>query len=217
MHGIGMHGGSRALVVALAVVLTGVFTAALLGGFALVRAAEPAGGSDSAIPGLVLPLPAPSATSVQSAVRTTRPPDRHNRRIRSRSHASASASQPVMVLPATAATPRPSPSPSVRKPAIVVTYLVSSQGPGGFQGEVQVTNNTSQPIANWQIVIALYGDTGTSFTNANAFFSNGVLLLRPATAAQVVPPGGGVLDVFFVAEGTQTEPDACAFDETICG
>jgi hypothetical protein len=46
----------------------------------------------------------------------------------------------------------------------------------------------------------------TSFTNAAGYVSNGILLLGPASPAQVAPPDGGVLDVFFVAEGTQTGP-----------
>jgi hypothetical protein len=106
---------------------------------------------------------------------------------------------------------------TVHLPPIEVSYLVASQGPTGFQGEIQVTNNTAHAIANWQIVIALAGDAVTSFTNADGFVSNGVLLLSPASPAQVAPPDGGVLDIFFVAAGTQTVPIACTFDGIACG
>ena len=64
---------------------------------------------------------------------------------------------------------------------MVVRYLVVSKGPAGFQGEIQITNNTAQPIWNWQIVVTLYDDAVTSFTNADGFFSNGILVrARPA-------------------------------------
>ena len=95
---------------------------------------------------------------------------------------------------------------------MVVRYLVDSQGFGGFQGQVQVVNDGTQPIAGWQIVIALPDDTMTAVQNAGGFVSNGILLLQPADAAEVVPPGGGTLNVFFVAEGTETIPAACTFN-----
>jgi len=99
----------------------------------------------------------------------------------------------------------------------VVRYLVDRQGAGGFQGHVHVVNNGTQPIAAWQIVIALPGDTVTSIRNAGGFVSNRIMLLQPAEAGQVVPPGGGTLDVFFVAQGTETTPAACAFNGILCG
>ena len=102
-------------------------------------------------------------------------------------------------------------------PKVVVRYLVDSQGFGGFQGQVQVINDGTQPIAGWQIVIALPDDTITAVQNAGGFVSNGILLLQPADAAEVVPPGGGTLNVFFVAEGTETIPAACAFNGIACG
>jgi hypothetical protein len=43
------------------------------------------------------------------------------------------------------------------------------------------------------------------------------LLLQSADAAEVVPPGGGTLNVFFVAVGTETTPAACAFNGIACG
>ena len=102
-------------------------------------------------------------------------------------------------------------------PKVVVRYLVSSQGFGGFQGQVQVVNHGAQAIAGWQIVIALPDDTVTGVQNASGLVSNGILLLQPADAAEVVPPNGGTLNVFFVAEGIQTMPTACAFNEIACG
>jgi len=111
----------------------------------------------------------------------------------------------------------PPPGQARRAPKVVVRYLVDRQWPGGFQAQVQVINNGTQPIADWQVVVALPADTVTSVQNASGFVSNHILLLSPASAAQVVPPGGGTLDVFFVASGTETVPAACAFNRTTCG
>jgi hypothetical protein len=102
-------------------------------------------------------------------------------------------------------------------PKLLVRYLVDRQWPDGFQGQVQVVNNGAQPIADWQVVVALPGDTVTSFSNASGYVSDHILLLQPASAAQVVPPGGGTLDVFFAASGAETAPAACAFNRTLCG
>ena len=99
---------------------------------------------------------------------------------------------------------------------MVVRYLVDSQGSGGFQGQVQVVNDGTQPIAGWQIVVALPDDTVMAVQNAGGFVSNGILLLQPADAAEVVPPGGGTLNVFFIAEGTETIPAACTFNGITC-
>ena len=99
---------------------------------------------------------------------------------------------------------------------MVVRYLVDSQGFGGFQGQVQVVNDGTQPIAGWQIVVALPDDTVTAVQNAGGFVSNGILLLQPADAAEVVPPGGGTLNVFFIAEGTETTPAACTSNGITC-
>jgi cellulose binding protein with CBM2 domain len=103
-----------------------------------------------------------------------------------------------------------------RAPALVVRYLVDHQWPGGFQGEVQVINRGARPIAGWQVVVALPADTVTSFTNASGYVSDHIMLLGPASPAQVVP-AGGTLDVVFAAAGPQTVPQACAFDGILCG
>jgi cellulase/cellobiase CelA1 len=100
---------------------------------------------------------------------------------------------------------------------VLVRYLVDRQWPGGFGAQVQVVNNGTRPIAGWQMVIALPGDTVTSVWKAGGFVSNDILLLQPAETDQVVPPGGGTLNVFFVAEGIETVPAACAFNGIPCG
>ena len=101
-------------------------------------------------------------------------------------------------------------------PQVVVSYVVDREWAGGFQGQVRVVNNGTQPITGWQAVIALPRDRVTWFWNANVFVSHHIMLLRPLSADEVVP-GGGTLSVFFTATGPETIPQACAFDGISCG
>jgi len=209
--------------VALAVALA-CLAAAVLVGIALSHAPGVAAAPGNAAPGNAAPgnaapgLPQPGSLLPQPGATSPSPvtsPDRDRRRAGPGRRTATTRAQPKQVSQA-----RPSAAarrPAARPPAVVVRYLVISRGPAGFQGEIQVTNNTAQPIWNWQIVVTLYDDAVTSFTNADGFFSNGILLLSPASPAQVAPPDGGVLDVFFTADGFQTTPAACAFDGTDCG
>jgi hypothetical protein len=102
-------------------------------------------------------------------------------------------------------------------PQVVVSYVVDREWAGGFQGQVRVVNNGTQPIAGWQAVIALPRDRVTWFWNASGFVSHHIMLLRPLSADEVVPAGGGTLSVFFTATGPETTPQACAFDGISCG
>ena len=102
-------------------------------------------------------------------------------------------------------------------PQVVVSYVVDREWAGGFQGQVRVVNNGTQPIAGWQAVIALPRDRVTWFWNANGFVSHHIMLLRPLSADEVVPARGGTLSVFFTATGPETTPQACAFDGIYCG
>jgi Cellulose binding domain len=194
-------------------VLAGVAVAVALGTSALLRSPG-TGGRHSApktTPPPALALPPSGAPASPGTPKQAPTPRRNDAR-----------RQPVSFRPppapiAAAAPSAPAAAARPRGPAVVVRYLVTSQGPGGFQGEVQVTNNGTQAIADWRIVIALPFDQVLSFSNASGFFSNGILLLQPGPGAPPVQPGGGTLNVFFVAEGGQTVPQACAFNQTICG
>jgi endoglucanase len=102
-------------------------------------------------------------------------------------------------------------------PQVVVSYLVDREWAGGFQGQVRIVNHGTRPIAGWQAVIALPRDRVTWFWNARGFVSHPIMLLQPASAAEVVPAGGGTLSVFFTATGPETAPAACTFDGVSCG
>ncbi len=221
--GIRSIGRDGALAVALSCLVAVVLVGIALDSSGAAPGGNPAPGGNAA-PGVPQPgslLPQPGATSPgpftsrDPGHRSAGPGRRRTATIRARP-------QPVIQARPSAAARQM----AARQPSVVVRYLVASKGAAGFQGEIQVTNNTAQPIWNWQIVVTLYDDAVTStlyddavtsFTNADGFFSNGILVLSPASPAQVAPPDGGVLDVFFTAAGFQTIPQACAFDGISCG
>jgi hypothetical protein len=65
-------------------------------------------------------------------------------------------------------------------------------------------------------VVALPEDRVVAVSNANGFADNGILLLQPAFGAGPIPAGGGMLNVFFIAEGPQLTPAVCAFNQIPC-
>jgi len=100
--------------------------------------------------------------------------------------------------------------------AVVVTFTVTSQGAGVFEGKIRIVDNGTSPLANWQISVALPGDRVVAVANASGFVIHGILLLQPASGAAPVPARGGVLTVFFVAAGSQPVPGACTYNQTPC-
>jgi hypothetical protein len=235
----------RAFAIALSAAGVGVAAAAVIGSIAPLHSTSITGGRPGAAggpspqasaPWSAAPLGSPSGQATlgpPSGPATARPP-RHTRRTATPSQAPAPRTGPPASIGTastgtsastgtrtgtrtrTSTAARSSSSPAGSGPKVVVRYLVDSQGFGGFQGQVQVVNDGTQPIAGWQIVIALPDDTITAVQNAGGFVSNGILLLQPADAAEVVSPGGGTLNVFFVAEGTETIPAACTFNGIAC-
>lgn len=101
--------------------------------------------------------------------------------------------------------------------AVVVTFSVTSRSAGIFQGQVQIVNDGTKPLADWQVAVALPGDRVVAVANASGLIVRGILLLEPASGATPVPAGGGVLNVFFVAVGSQPVSGACTFDQVPCG
>jgi hypothetical protein len=130
--------------------------------------------------------------------------------------------------PSVVATPAPTRRPSARPTSprpgssggrgggVAVNYIVSGQSAESFLGQVQVTNLGAKPIAGWRIAVALTGDIAVSYSNARGYQSNGVISLHPVNAAEVVP-AHGTLSVYFLMDGTQTQPLTCAFNGIACG
>jgi hypothetical protein len=100
---------------------------------------------------------------------------------------------------------------------VVVTFSVTSRGAGIFQGKVQIVNDGTKPLADWQAAVALPGDRVVAVANASGLVVHGILLLEPASGAAPVRAGGGVLNVFFVAVGSQPLSGACTFNQVPCG
>jgi alpha-galactosidase len=214
----GPSGRRRWPAMAVSAALVGVTVIGVFGGTALLRITGAHGtASDAAIP-TPLPLPvinpsigAGAGTSAGTAMHVRRNGHRHGHR-----NAAPVSSRAPMTPPAASQAPSSSPSTAGHDPAIVVTYSIDGQWDGGFKGQIEVTNNGTQSIADWQIVVALPDDQIQSFWNASGYVSNDILLLSPAAGAQPLAPGG-TLNVFFVAAGAETTPQACAFNGVACG
>jgi hypothetical protein len=190
---------------AASVALVGLAVAVLLTGRALHDSSVNGGPRADPVPVL---QPGPALASISIPQTRQSPPPSHSATTPVRSPSAAPANSVV-------ASPSPSLAATQPQQPIVVRYLVVRQWDGGFEGEVEVTNNGSSSLTGWQIVVALSYDEITSFWNASGYVSNDILLLGPASNAQPVGPGG-VLRVFFVAEGQQISPQLCAFNGIGC-
>ena len=118
---------------------------------------------------------------------------------------------------ASATATRRAAQPATATSAVVVTFSVTSQGGGFFEGQVKIVNDGSRPLTNWQVSVALPGDTVVAVAHAAGFVIHGILLLEPASGAAPVPAGGGVLDVIFVVAGSPPVSGACTYNQTPCG
>ena len=202
-----------------AVMLASIVAAVLAGISVPLRSTWASPGHRPPVPSRAPQAPAPSATSPVPATpmpgpaRTARPRPARPTATPERQAAMMPATS---TAPATHAAARMSPAAAARKTPIIVRFLINSQGIGGFEGRVQVVNNTAQSIAGWQIVVALPEDRVVTVTNASGFVSDGILVLQPTFGAPPIPARGGVLNVFFVAIGPQTIPGACAFNQIPC-
>jgi hypothetical protein len=129
----------------------------------------------------------------------------------------ARAGATVGASPAASATAtRRAAQPATAASAVVVTFSVTSQGGGFFEGQVKIVNDGSRPLASWQVSVALPGDTVVAVAHAAGFVIHGFLLLEPASGAAPVPAGGGVLDVIVVAAGSPPVSGACTYNQTPC-
>jgi hypothetical protein len=102
------------------------------------------------------------------------------------------------------------------QPTVKVNYAIDEQVGDSFEAEIDVTNHGSTSISGWQILVALPHDQITEIANATGYESNHILLLQPLSPGSAIAPGT-TLRVYFVAQGTQTMPEICAFDNVSCG
>jgi Cellulose binding domain len=215
--------GNRFLLAVSAVVAV----AALVGGLALAGSLK--GGAPAPRQGALpqAPLPATASASGSPSARAAGSPS-----------ATVSGSPPAPKLKQTGAatgtrhatphlSPVPrmaSPTPTVAasptatrgQPVVKVNYAIDEQVGDSFEAEIDVTNHGSTSISGWQILVALPHDQITEIANATGYDSNHILLLQPASAGSAIAPGA-TLRVYFDAQGTQTAPKLCAFDNVTCG
>jgi hypothetical protein len=197
--------------------LTVVLTGAGVGGFLLLRASGMMAGPRS--PALSFSLPSMPRFGTPAARPSAHPAAHPVVRPRRKTAPSAVTATPGLTDKVTPS--RKTHRAFVSRPAIdgapvQVKLTVRGGGSRPIQGQFEIRNNGTQPIAGWEIALSLPGDVIVSVANASEQSSDGVLLLEPLDAAEVVPPHGGTLTVRFTAEGTQTVPQACGFNEIAC-
>jgi hypothetical protein len=184
----------------------GVATAAAAG--MVILRSHAAGGHRAALPDIAVVPTFPQVQPVHSASPAASRSARPTRTTKASAAPSQTAAQTVAQTASPAAT--------ARAGTVTVTYRVDKHLGNGFQAEIDVVNNESQPISGWQIVVALQADEFQSWWNATGYVSNGILLLYQPSGTGPIPAGGGTLRVYFVASGSQTTPQACAFDGIDC-
>lgn len=131
-------------------------------------------------------------------------------------HATASARAAVAASPAaTAAPPRTAPASQPTTSPLVVTYSVQPESGGQFDGQVTIDNRGASAITNWQLIVALPGDTVSAVQNAEITDSSDVLFLSPAPDDLSIAPGATVTVSIFASGGT-TNPAECSLDGVPC-
>jgi hypothetical protein len=207
-----------------------VVLAILVGISAPLRSTQAGPGRPPVTPGAVTPgvasrSPGTSATPSPARPSTAPPPARSSA---SAGAAGSNGAVPRQATPAATAGTAADASPAASAPAtrraartaagaaVVVTFTVTSQGGGLFEGKIRIVDNGTSPLANWQVSVALPGDRVVAVANASGFVIRGILLLQPASGAAPVPARGGVLTVFFVAAGSQPVAGACSYNQTPC-
>jgi hypothetical protein len=123
---------------------------------------------------------------------------------------------PMAASPTPTVAASPTATATSGQPVVTVSYAVDEQVGDSFEAEIDVTNDGSSSISGWQILVALPHDQITELANATGYESNHILLLQPVSSGSAIAPGA-TLRVYFDAQGTQTAPELCAFDNVTCG
>ena len=131
----------------------------------------------------------------------------------SRSSYSPSPSPSVSVSPSRSASSSPQPSGACR-----VTYSVAGQWPGGFQGDVKVTNTGTTPVNGWQLSWSwLNGQVLTQSWGATYAQSGAAVTMTNASYTANIPAGGSVTLGFLSNwTGSNTAPAVFTLNGTRC-
>jgi lysophospholipase L1-like esterase len=104
------------------------------------------------------------------------------------------------------ASPSPSPSASVPAGGCTASYQVVGQWPGGFQGQVTLTNTGTGTMTGWAVTATFPGSqTVTQAWNATETQAGTIATFHSATWNASVPPGGTVT-VGFLGSGAASPP-----------
>ncbi len=132
------------------------------------------------------------------------------------SRSSSSPSPSVSVSPSRST----SPSPSGSQPAggCKVVYAIAGQWPGGFQGDVKVTNTGTTPVNGWQLAWSYAnGQVLTQAWGATYAQSGAAVTMTNANYAATIPAGGTVTFGFLANwNGANTVPGAFTLNGTRC-
>lgn len=147
-----------------------------------------------------------STRPARRASGTTRPRPSLSPTAVSRASASPTAGSQAPVAP---------PNAPAEAPAVAVAYVIDQAWPNGFQGEVRVTNNTTQAISGWHIDLAVPQDRFNTWWNATGQVSNGILTMtQPSWSGPLEP--GQTLHAYFNATGYKTSATVCSFNGITC-
>lgn len=115
-------------------------------------------------------------------------------------------------------TPQPTPTPSGGS-SCHVTYSVTGQWQGGFQGSLSITNNGSSTINGWSLVFSFAnGQTITQIWNANDTQSGNRVTVTNVSYDATIAPGATLSSIGFLGtwNGTNSVPTSFTLNGTQC-
>ena len=150
------------------------------------------------------------STTTPSVVTTAPSPSRS-----ASASASASASRSASASATASATTSPAGSGGCR-----VAYTIVNQWPGGFQGDVKITNTSGTAINGWTVKWSFAnGQVISSLWGGNSTQSGAAVTVTNPSYAPTIAANGGVADVGFTASwtGSNTAPTSFTLNGTTCG
>ena len=111
-----------------------------------------------------------------------------------------------------------SPSPTAGTAACSVTYRVSGSWPGGFQGDVKITNSGTAAISGWKLAWTFTGGQAISQLWNGSVTQSGTAVTVTNASWNGSIAAGGSQSVGFLASWTGSNPAPAAFtlDGTAC-
>jgi cellulose binding protein with CBM2 domain len=155
-------------------------------------------------------LPIPSTPAIGPASPAMSAPASHPARPTASSPPTRAASPPA-TPPAAVVAPQPMQTAAA---PVTATYAWAGSG-SGFTGQITVVNQSSAPISDWRLVVALPGDNVSAVQNAEFSDDNDVLFMTPAPADLTIAPGASVAVTIYASGPTQT-PAECSFNNVAC-